>query len=52
MAFIATGISLGVIRKYNSQKIDLLIDIINEGEDEIWERALVGLILGVKGNEW
>ena len=50
--FITTAISLGVIRKYNSQKLSLLVDIINDGDEVIWQRALVGLMLGVRGNEW
>ncbi len=48
---ITAALSLGVMKRYNSEKVSILIDIINDGEESVWERALIGLVLGIKGNE-
>jgi tetratricopeptide (TPR) repeat protein len=42
---IVSGLTLSLMRHYDSKKIDLLFTFYETGEKEVWQRALVGLVL-------
>jgi tetratricopeptide (TPR) repeat protein len=44
---LVSAITLSLIRHFDSNKIDQLFNFYEAGEKQIWQRALVGLILGL-----
>lgn len=44
---IVSALSLSLIRHFDSKKIDLLFNFYETGEKQVWQRALVGLVLGL-----
>ena len=44
---IVSGITLSLYRCFDAAKINLLFDIFSVQENQIWQRALVGLIIGL-----
>ncbi|MFA7409440.1 MAG: hypothetical protein WCY83_04380 [Bacteroidales bacterium] len=44
-AVIVTGLNLGLLRYFDRRKFDLLFSFFNESDEEIRQRALVGLLL-------
>lgn len=50
-SIIVSALSLSLMRKFNPVKIGLLLNFINVFEEKVWQRALVGLTLGLYGKE-
>jgi tetratricopeptide (TPR) repeat protein len=44
---LVSALTLSLIRHFDSNKIMLLIDFFEDGEDQVWQRALVGWIIGL-----
>jgi tetratricopeptide (TPR) repeat protein len=44
---VVSAITLSLIRHFDSAKIDLLFRFYEAGEKQVWQRALVGLVLGL-----
>ncbi|WP_341216566.1 hypothetical protein [uncultured Wocania sp.] len=44
-SLLVSGISIGVLNNFDSSKINLLIDFLTDFEEDVWQKALVGLIL-------
>jgi hypothetical protein len=44
---LVSGITLSLIRHFDSAKIGVLFRLYDAGENQVWQRALVGLILGL-----
>jgi tetratricopeptide (TPR) repeat protein len=44
---LVSAITLSLIRHFDSSKIDLLFKFYEAGETQVWQRALVGLVLGL-----
>ena len=42
---LLSGITLSLLRCFDPQKFILLFDLYREGETQVWQRALVGLLL-------
>ncbi|MEZ4850375.1 MAG: hypothetical protein R3B93_17535 [Bacteroidia bacterium] len=50
-SIIVSALSLSIIQQFNVQKINLLLNFINSFEEKVWQRALVGLVLGLHNRE-
>jgi tetratricopeptide (TPR) repeat protein len=48
---IVSALMLSLMRKYDENRIDLLIDALNENVPHVWQRALLALVLGLTGRE-
>ena len=46
-SLVINGITLSLLRCFDAAKINLLFDIFAIQENQIWQRALVGLIIGL-----
>ncbi|TAE02020.1 MAG: hypothetical protein EAZ97_02830 [Bacteroidetes bacterium] len=46
---IVSALMLSLMRKYDENRIDLLIDALNENVNHVWQRALLALVLGLGG---
>jgi tetratricopeptide (TPR) repeat protein len=44
---LVSVLTLSLIRHFDSSKIDMLFNFYENGEMQIWQRALVGLVLGL-----
>ena len=44
---LVSALTLSLIRHFDSSKIDLLFSFYESGEMQVWQRALVGLVLGL-----
>ncbi len=44
---LVSALTLSLIRHFDSNKIDLLFSFYESGEMQVWQRALVGLVLGL-----
>ncbi len=44
---IVSAITLSLIRYFDAAKLNLLLDIYEKAEDQVWQRALVGLFIGL-----
>jgi tetratricopeptide (TPR) repeat protein len=44
---LVSALTLSLIRHFDSKKIDLLFSFYEAGEMQVWQRALVGLVLGL-----
>jgi tetratricopeptide (TPR) repeat protein len=44
---LVSALTLSLIRHFDSNKIDLLFNFYESGEMQVWQRALVGLVLGL-----
>ena len=44
---LVSALTLSLIRHFDSKKIMLLIDFYEDGENQVWQRALVGWIIGL-----
>ena len=44
---VVSALTLSLIRHFDSNKINQLFDFYESGEDQVWQRALVGLVLGL-----
>jgi tetratricopeptide (TPR) repeat protein len=44
---LVSALTLSLIRHFDSNKIDLLFSFYETGEKQVWQRALVGLVLGL-----
>ncbi len=44
---LVSALTLSLMRHFDSNKIDLLFNFYENGEMQIWQRALVGLVLGL-----
>lgn len=44
---LVSALNLSLIRHFDSNKIKLLFDFYESGEKQVWERALVSLVLGL-----
>lgn len=49
-SLIVSALTISLINKFDAQKFDLLIDFLSEFEERVWQKALIGLILGLKTN--
>ncbi len=50
-SILVSALTLSVFRHFDSQKIMLLLDFYEAGEDQVWQRALTGLLLALKEND-
>jgi tetratricopeptide (TPR) repeat protein len=46
-SILVSALTLSLIRHFDSNKIMLLIDFYEDGENQVWQRALVGWITGL-----
>ncbi len=46
-SILVSALTLSLIRHFDSYKIMLLIDFYEDGENQVWQRALVGWIIGL-----
>ncbi|MBN2613857.1 MAG: tetratricopeptide repeat protein [Bacteroidales bacterium] len=46
-SILVSALTLSLIRHFDSNKVMLLLDFYDEGEDMVWQRALVGWLLGL-----
>ena len=46
-SLIVSGLTLSLLNHFDPNKIQLLIDIISDFEEETWQRAMVGLLLSL-----
>ncbi len=46
-ALLVSSLTLSLIRHFDIQKVNLLFDFFEEGENQVWQRALIGLFLGL-----
>ncbi|MBN2214636.1 MAG: tetratricopeptide repeat protein [Bacteroidales bacterium] len=44
---LVSSLTLSLIRHFDRNKIMLLIDFYNDGENQVWQRALAGWIIGL-----
>jgi tetratricopeptide (TPR) repeat protein len=44
---LVSALTLSLMRHFDSNKIDMLFNFYENGEIQIWQRALVGLVLGL-----
>lgn len=44
---IVSALTVSLIRCFDINKLDLLLTFFEDGQEQIWQRALVGLILGM-----
>jgi tetratricopeptide (TPR) repeat protein len=44
---LVSALNLSLIRHFDSNKISLLFDFYESGEKQVWERALISLVLGL-----
>lgn len=44
---IVSGLTIGLLKNFDPQKIHLLIDFLTDFEEEVWQRALVGLVFAL-----
>ena len=44
-SIVVSAITLSLVRDFNERKLELLIRFVNEFEEFVWQRALVGIIL-------
>ncbi len=44
---LVSALTLSLMRHFDSNKIDMLFNFYENGEMQIWQRALVGLVLGL-----
>ncbi len=46
-SILVSALTLSLIRHFDSNKIMLLIDFYEDGESQVWQRALVGWMIGL-----
>jgi TPR repeat protein len=46
-SLIVSGLTISVLNKFDSKKIHLLIDFLTDFEEEVWQKALVGLLFAL-----
>ncbi|MFO7659075.1 MAG: tetratricopeptide repeat protein [Bacteroidales bacterium] len=46
-SILVSALTLSLIRHFDSKKVMLLLDFYDEGEDQVWQRALIGWLLGL-----
>ena len=46
-SLLVSSLTLSLIRHFDIQKVNLLFDFFEEGENQVWQRALIGLFLGL-----
>jgi tetratricopeptide (TPR) repeat protein len=44
---LVSSLTLSLMRHFDSKKIDLLFTFYESGEKQVWQRALVGLVIGM-----
>jgi tetratricopeptide (TPR) repeat protein len=44
---LVSSLTLSMVRHFDIQKVNLLFDFLENKEDQVWQRALTGLILGL-----
>ena len=50
-SFIIMTMGLALMGRFDERKVDFLVDIISDAEEEVWQRALTVLLFTIKGNE-
>ncbi len=46
-SILVSSLTLSLIRHFDLQKVNLLFDFFEKHEDQVWHRALAGLVLGL-----
>lgn len=46
-SLIVSGLNLSLFRTFDVKKFNLLFDIYDKGEHQVWQRAMVGMIIGL-----
>jgi len=46
-AMLVGALTLSLVQKFDPERVDLLLDFLNEFRENVWQRALVGLVLGL-----
>ncbi len=46
-SILVSSLTLSFLRHFDVQKVNLLFDFYEQGEDQVWQRALIGLFLGL-----
>lgn len=46
-SLIVSALTMSLLRCFDENKIELLFDFYDEYEDQVWQRALIGLMLGL-----
>jgi tetratricopeptide (TPR) repeat protein len=46
-SLIVSSLTLSLIRHFDVQKVNLLFDFYEQGEQQVWQRALIGLFLAL-----
>ncbi|MFO7370167.1 MAG: hypothetical protein R6X09_07865 [Bacteroidales bacterium] len=44
---LVSSLTLSLLRHFDSDKVDLLFGFYESGQNQVWQRALVGLVLGL-----
>lgn len=50
-SIVVTALTLSLLRKFDPTKIEILLSFLNEFEHMVWQRALVGIVLGLYNRE-
>ena len=46
-SILVSSLTLSLVRHFDMQKVNLLFDFFENKEDQVWQRALTGLVLGL-----
>lgn len=46
-SLLVSSLTLSLLRHFDIQKVNLLFDFFEEGENQVWQRAIIGLFLGL-----
>ncbi len=46
-SLLVSGLTISVLNNFDINKVHLLLDFITDFEDEVWQKALVGLLLAI-----
>jgi tetratricopeptide (TPR) repeat protein len=46
-SIVVSALTLSLLRTFDHQKLELLIDFYEDGQEQVWQRALVGIIIGM-----
>ena len=48
---VVSALTLSLLEALDFTRLDILIDFINQSEEFVWQRALVGLVLALRGRD-
>jgi tetratricopeptide (TPR) repeat protein len=45
---VVASITISLLRKFDADRLNLLVDFVNKYEEEVWQRAFTGLVLALE----